>query len=192
MYKRSNSVVNVTFYLDSMFDRETSAASSLPVTLHEFPEFSGFSTLDHSLNATAVKAIESNDMMPVIKNELKNRIQFKKMAEGKEELRVDFNGKPDAQLKDEEKEKAEKRRIQNRMAARRFRERQNMLGTNLQKKTQIFESDNTSLRNQIRLLRKEREILQRTLQEHMSVCRCITGPYMHFGVQLISAEADLQ
>ncbi|KAL3861845.1 hypothetical protein ACJMK2_007859 [Sinanodonta woodiana] len=183
MYRRYNSVVNVTSDLESMFDVEASADSDPTLTLHEFLEFSVFSTVDNGLSTTAVKAMKNNDMMPIIKEELKNRIHVKRKAEGKETLIVDFTGKPNTELTDEEKKKAEKRRLQNKMAARRFRERQNILGINLRKKTQKFESDNTSLRNQIRLLNREREILQRQLQEHLSVCHYIIGPYKDLSFQ---------
>ncbi|KAL3861850.1 hypothetical protein ACJMK2_007865 [Sinanodonta woodiana] len=178
MYERSNSVVNVTLYMDGRSNCETSSASALPSAWHEFPVFSGFGTIDPSVSLAAVRAIESNDMMPIIKEELKNRIHYKRMTEGREELMTDFTEKPKTELTTEEKEKVERRREQNRMAARRFREKQITRGTKLQKKTQELESNNTSLRNQIRELRKEKEILQSQLQAHLSVCPYVNGPYI--------------
>ncbi|KAK3583776.1 hypothetical protein CHS0354_022814 [Potamilus streckersoni] len=123
----------MTLYMDSGIDSRASGASTLPLIFHEFPICSGINTNDHSLSLAMVKAIERNDMEPMIKHELKNRINFKRMAEGKEELMVDFSEKPKAELTTEEKMKVERRREQNRMAARRFREKHNTLGIKLQK-----------------------------------------------------------
>ncbi|KAK3583780.1 hypothetical protein CHS0354_022818 [Potamilus streckersoni] len=178
MYERSNSVASVTLYMDSNTDCKASAARALPLAWHEFPMFSGFSTIDPSLSLAAVKALESNSMIPIIKEELKHRIQFKRMTEGREELMIDFTEKPKAELTAEEKEKVERRREQNRMAARRFREKQNTLGIKLKRKTQELESDNTSLRNQIRELKRERAVLQCQLEGHLSVCPYVTGQNM--------------
>lgn len=177
MFERSNSVVTVTLCMDGEIDSGALATSALPLILDEFPMFTGFNTIDPGVSAAAMTAIENNDMMPIIKEELKNKIQFKRMTEGKEELMIDFTEKPQAQLTDVEKEKVERRRVQNRMAARRFREKEKTLEIKLQKKTQKLESDNTSLRTQIRELRREREILQRQLQGHLYVCPNVNGPY---------------
>ncbi|KAL3861852.1 hypothetical protein ACJMK2_007866 [Sinanodonta woodiana] len=168
MFERSNSVANITFYMDGEIDSEALAASALPLMLHEFPVFTEFSTIDPGVSAAAMTAIENNDMI----------IQFKRMTEGKDELMIDFTEKPKAELTDVEKEKVERRRVQNRLAARRFREKEKSLETKLQKKTQKLESDNTSLRTQIRELKRERDILQRQLQGHLYVCSTINDPYM--------------
>ncbi|KAL3861846.1 hypothetical protein ACJMK2_007860 [Sinanodonta woodiana] len=184
MYKRSNSLVNVTLYTDRGIDCKTLPSRTLPLTLHEFPRFQGFVLEDSSLRLTSVKAIQTNDVMP--KDELISIIQSKRVTETKEELYFDFSKK----LKTEttkENERMERRRLQNRMAAKRFREKLNTLGTKLQKKTQNVESDNTSLRNQIRKLKKERETLQRHLREHLSLCHYFVGAPI-----VTSAWADLQ
>ncbi|KAL3861847.1 hypothetical protein ACJMK2_007861 [Sinanodonta woodiana] len=170
MYERPNSVFIVTLYMDGRNDCKASAASALPLTLHEFPECTNFSTFDSSVKAAAEKAIQNNDMMPLIKEELKNKIQIKRLSEGKEELMVDFAEKPKAEVTDKEKEKVERRKIQNKVAARKFREKQKRHGTELQKKTQLLESTNTFLRNEIKELKREHDILLKQLQDHMSVC----------------------
>ncbi|KAK3583775.1 hypothetical protein CHS0354_022811 [Potamilus streckersoni] len=142
MYERSNSLVNVTLYMDGEIDSEALAASALPLILDELPVFTGFSTIDQGVSAAAMTAIESNDMMPIIKEELKNKIQFKRMTEGKEELTIDFTKKPKAELTDVEKEKVERRRVQNRMAARRFREKEKTLETKLRKVSHFCQIEN--------------------------------------------------
>ncbi|KAK3583781.1 hypothetical protein CHS0354_022819 [Potamilus streckersoni] len=98
MYERSNSVFNATLCMDGRTDCEASAASALPLTLHEFHEFTQLSTIDPSVSAAAVKAMKNNDMMPLIKEELKTKIQVKRLSEGKEELIVDFTVKPKAEV----------------------------------------------------------------------------------------------
>ncbi|KAL3861853.1 hypothetical protein ACJMK2_007867 [Sinanodonta woodiana] len=176
MYERSNSVVNFDLFIDTRIDDVESGADVLPFTLHEFPVLQKFNTIDMGLNDIQMKPIENKDTMPLVKEELRNRIQLKRLNEGKEELILDLTEQPKTELTDEEKEKVERRRVQNRMAARRFREKEKALGAKLQKTTQNLESVNTSLRTQIRELRKECQILHSQLTEHLSDCPKVKRP----------------
>ncbi|KAK3092546.1 hypothetical protein FSP39_004242 [Pinctada imbricata] len=84
------------------------------------------------LEATKM-ALETGELTPLVKEELKYTIQTRRLAEGKEELQVQFEDPINSELRPDEVERVERRREQNRMAAQRFRQRQKSRGDELQK-----------------------------------------------------------
>ncbi|GFR78924.1 proto-oncogene c-Fos-like [Elysia marginata] len=76
------------------------------------------------LNAT-IKALNSGSLTPLIKEELRCTIQSRRLAEGKGELKVEFKSPPKKKtMSEEERARYLKRRVQNREAAQRFRQKQ--------------------------------------------------------------------
>ncbi|CAG2193942.1 unnamed protein product [Mytilus edulis] len=96
------------------------------------------------------------------------------LANGQSELGVEFTEPEQGQLTEEEKEKIVKRREQNKLAARRFRQRRRAKGPVYAKEVNELEADNTRKLAEIRRLRKERDELQAMLQNHMLVCPTVT------------------
>ncbi|KAK3092997.1 hypothetical protein FSP39_009824 [Pinctada imbricata] len=125
-------------------------------------------------------ALETGELTPLVKEELKYTIQTRRLAEGKEELQVQFEDPINSELRPDEVEKVERRREQNRLAAQRFRQRQKSRGGELQKKSQKLLSENLRLRREIQTLQTERDRLHHALNEHMVVC-----PYRNGGQQFI-------
>ncbi|KAL3861742.1 hypothetical protein ACJMK2_007765 [Sinanodonta woodiana] len=132
---------------------------------------------DEKLTAAALEALKNGNMTPLIKEELKCTIQAKRMAHGLNELKVEFTEPVKHELNSEEKAKVERRREQNKLAARRFRERQRSLGHKLQKETQKLESANTLLNYEIRQLRLLKDKLQKEWNGHLAVCPLQTFLY---------------
>nr|XP_022331333.1 uncharacterized protein LOC111129329 [Crassostrea virginica] len=123
-----------------------------------------------SLMDAAWVALDTGDITPLVKEELKLTIQSRRLASGKGELRVNFNTPTQSELTEEEKVKVDRRREQNRLAAQRFRQKQKSLGDRVQKRVRHLESDNTRLRAELRSIRMERDELSRNLSEHLKVC----------------------
>lgn len=128
------------------------------------------SSSQDSLMEAALAALGTEDMTPLVKEELKLTIQSRRLASGKGELRVNFEPPTQSELTEEERVKVDRRREQNRMAAQRFRQKQKTLGDRVQKQVRGLETDNTRLRAELRLLREERDDLRRRLTEHLKVC----------------------
>ncbi|XP_076100503.1 cyclic AMP-dependent transcription factor ATF-3-like [Mytilus galloprovincialis] len=119
-------------------------------------------------------ALETGELTPLVKEELKYTIQSRRLANGQSELGVEFTEPEQGQLTEEEKEKIVKRREQNKLAARRFRQRRRAKGPVYAKEVSELEADNTRKLAEIRRLRKERDELQAMLQNHMLVCPTVT------------------
>ncbi|KAL5019009.1 hypothetical protein ScPMuIL_004731 [Solemya velum] len=120
--------------------------------------------------AATLVAIENGNLTPLVKEELKYTINARRSAQGKGELRVQFTEPEAAVLTPEEEQKVERRRQQNKLAARRFREKNRELGLQLTKKSKTLESQNVRLMNEIRKLERERHALRQQLQEHSKHC----------------------
>ncbi|CAG5121981.1 unnamed protein product [Candidula unifasciata] len=80
---------------------------------------------DKILNAS-MKALKSGSLTPLVKEELRFTIQSRRLAAGKGELKLEEFKKPPKRklVTDEERKRAQVRRLQNREAAQRFRQRQ--------------------------------------------------------------------
>ncbi|XP_052819933.1 basic leucine zipper transcriptional factor ATF-like 3 [Mya arenaria] len=76
----------------------------------------------------------------------------------------------ESSLTPEEEERVVKRRVQNRMAARRFRDKQKDRAHTLQKECHRQESIQTMLRYELAQVRKERDEFRQALDQHMAVC----------------------
>ncbi|XP_061194551.1 basic leucine zipper transcriptional factor ATF-like 3 [Saccostrea echinata] len=123
-----------------------------------------------SLMDAALVALDTGEMTPLVKEELKLTIQSRRLAAGMGELTVNFEPPTQSELTEEEKEKVDRRREQNRLAAQRFRLKQKTTGERIQKKVRGLESDNTRLRAEMRILQTERDELRKRLEDHMKIC----------------------
>ncbi|XP_070179689.1 uncharacterized protein [Littorina saxatilis] len=127
---------------------------------------------DDKMVAATLTALETNCLTPLIKEELKYTIQSRRLAAGKPELVVDAKPlvKVKKQMTAEERERAGKRRDQNRVAAQRFRQKQKDTADVLTRKCRRIEGSNTTLRNEIKKLARESQELRQLLTSHLMVC----------------------
>ncbi|XP_069118040.1 cyclic AMP-dependent transcription factor ATF-3-like [Argopecten irradians] len=100
----------------------------------------------------------NGDHLPLIKEELKYLIQSRRLADGKEELNVNFHPPQKPQLELEDKIKMKKRREQNRNAAQRFRIKRKTRKEINEKELDLLNSRNNELRSQIEDLERELHI----------------------------------
>ncbi|XP_060584012.1 basic leucine zipper transcriptional factor ATF-like 3 isoform X4 [Ruditapes philippinarum] len=125
---------------------------------------------DKDLADAAAKAMVDGNMTPLIKEELKCSIQLKRLKAGKPELKVEFTDPESCQLTETEQMKVEKRKIQNRLAAQRFRNKQKTRGDQLHKECLKLQSVQTQLRFELSQVKKERDELKQKLQDHYAIC----------------------
>ncbi|ESO90091.1 hypothetical protein LOTGIDRAFT_164395 [Lottia gigantea] len=152
---------------------DESKGSKCPVSPENF--FRDISEVqDPSLRRATYASLETGQLTPLLKEELKCRIQSRRLSEGKEELLVDFTSPSKFQPRPDEIEKLNKRREQNRRAARKFRQKKRKDGDNLMKESEKLESDNTSLQEEIAKLYEERKKLEEIWSDHTRKCQLIT------------------
>ncbi|XP_076442229.1 cyclic AMP-dependent transcription factor ATF-3-like [Babylonia areolata] len=133
--------------------------------LHELSYLS-----DAALLKATVESLHTGRLTPLIKEELRCRIQSRRLSEGKDELRVQFESPTRSEPRPEEIEKLNRRREQNRRAAQKFRRKKKERGKHLTEESQRLECDNNSLRSEISKLNKERDELLQILSEHVQLC----------------------
>ncbi|GFO50535.1 basic leucine zipper transcriptional factor atf-like 3 [Plakobranchus ocellatus] len=122
------------------------------------------------LNAT-IKAFQSGSLTPLIKEELRCTIQSRRLAEGKGELTVEFKSPPKKkEMTEEERARYLKRRVQNREAAQRFRQKQKDTSDMLTAKIQKLERKSRNLLTDLTRLREEKDYLKEMLKNHLLVC----------------------
>ncbi|KAK6181033.1 hypothetical protein SNE40_008977 [Patella caerulea] len=126
---------------------------------------------DEKTVAAVLASLETNSVTPIIKEGLRSCIQTKRLQEGKEELEIKFTPYKKREPETaEELARAAKRKEQNKLAARRFRQRQKDVGDKYIKKIHRLETSNTSLQAEIVNLRRAKAELQQLLTSHLSVC----------------------
>ncbi|XP_041354586.1 cyclic AMP-dependent transcription factor ATF-3-like [Gigantopelta aegis] len=133
------------------------------------PSMTEFTPDKHVVAATLAALEEHGSLTPLIKDELKTKIQTRRCLEGQEELKIEFNKPKPKTLTGEEARRALSRREQNRKAAQRFRSRQKETAHRLLKKTERLESKNTTLRTCLADLKKEMAELEALWLNHLLV-----------------------
>uniref|UniRef100_A0A2C9LM56 BZIP domain-containing protein n=1 Tax=Biomphalaria glabrata TaxID=6526 RepID=A0A2C9LM56_BIOGL len=78
---------------------------------------------DAGLLRATMESLECGRLTPLIKEELRCRIQSRRLSEGKEELLVEFPSPTPSHPRPDEVQKRDRRREQNRRAAQKFRKK---------------------------------------------------------------------
>ncbi|OWF47231.1 uncharacterized protein LOC110454667 [Mizuhopecten yessoensis] len=112
------------------------------------------------LAEAALACYESGCLTPLIKEELKYKIHTRRMEQGKGELQVQFTAPDRSELTAEEVLKSDRRRQQNRQAARTFRERKTTSAATMNNTLQKLQTDNARLNADIERLVMEKEFWQ--------------------------------
>ncbi|XP_021353809.1 proto-oncogene c-Fos-like [Mizuhopecten yessoensis] len=131
------------------------------------------SITDEKLRSATLESLETGKITPLLKEELKCRILTRCLEEGKElspERAIKIQPRKD-KLKPDEMMKLEKRREQNRRAARKFRMKKHKTTKTLQQESDVLESKNNDLQDDIQTLLKQKFHLQNLLSEHEGRCR---------------------
>lgn len=135
-----------------------------------------FKMPENRLIDATLTALKTGNLSPLVKEELKYTIQSRRLATGKQELKVDFPVQLKYNLTEEEKDKIKRRREQNRLAAQRFRDRRKLDADLICKHIKTLENENIAKKIELERLQEEKSQLQRMLQEHLLVCHRVYNP----------------
>ncbi|ESO90093.1 hypothetical protein LOTGIDRAFT_233903 [Lottia gigantea] len=169
----SSSGVKVSIISTSNSNNETSSITVSSVRRTGNSIFSHKNLVqDEKLVAATLASLKDHlDPSKIIKEELKWLIQSRRVAEGKEALKVEFIPPRKNEMTPDEIERAQKRKEQNRLAARRFRRKQRDTNVYLLSKTKQLESSNKNLKNEMGNLQREKHKLYDLLTKHVPLCR---------------------
>ncbi|KAK3702561.1 hypothetical protein RRG08_042554 [Elysia crispata] len=123
-----------------------------------------------ALLSAALEAYQSGQITPLLKHELKWVIQLRRLSLGKDEMEVSFDPPTVAQMSDAEMTRAERRRKQNRIAARKFRQKRKSVEEQLVQTIQALKETNSSLEQKAEQLRGEKQALMEFMADHLLVC----------------------
>ncbi|KAK7113162.1 hypothetical protein V1264_012505 [Littorina saxatilis] len=116
-------------------------------------------------------AVRSGTLTPLLKEELRCKIQLKRLQHGQDEMTSDFSVKP-AAMSVEEVVKKNRKMQQNRMSAQRSRDRQKSVEQTVTLRLQRLEKDNQLLESQAKALRHACHVARTWLQQHRA---CLDG-----------------
>ncbi|XP_063426733.1 cyclic AMP-dependent transcription factor ATF-3-like isoform X2 [Mytilus trossulus] len=163
---------------DSFYEEDESAScllggeSTCSSTVFPFPQtVSEQENFDPS--GVFLKEIEGEDQLPLtpfIKEEVKMKIKLRRMAEGKDDIHVEFKHPQPEQLTQDEEEKRKIRRSKNKMAAQKCRNRKRKLTESLEDETEKLENKHDVLTQEIERLQQEKEQLEEIVKIHRTVC----------------------
>lgn len=109
-------------------------------------------------------------LTPLLKEGIKYKIQNRRKAEGKEELKVEFKEPEPERLTEEEELKRQVRREKNKMAAQKCRSKKRQLAETLQRETEKLAAKQRKLQKEIDSLKTEKEHLEEIIKVHSFVC----------------------
>ncbi|XP_060083683.1 cyclic AMP-dependent transcription factor ATF-3-like [Ylistrum balloti] len=126
-----------------------------------------------------VKAIEESrrnqSTMPLIKQELRYTIQYRRMSSGQKELVLEEKTKSEYKLTNDEVRKLHRRREQNRRSSIRCRRRRKEYGKDLEKTITELEVKYCDLQMEIKRLNLEKTRLKDLLKRHLKQSKCKLG-----------------
>ncbi|XP_070179341.1 mediator of RNA polymerase II transcription subunit 15-like isoform X2 [Littorina saxatilis] len=128
---------------------------------------------DQRLQAAAVAANLSGSTTPLLKEELRMRIMQRRIQDGKPEIKPEFNPPKDYKLTPAEKEKKERRKEQNRRAAKKCREKRKRADGGVLEKFERTQKHHQQLRTQIEALRAFSTRAQAWLTSHLALCNLV-------------------
>lgn len=109
-------------------------------------------------------------LTPLLKEGIKYKIQNRRKAEGKGELKVEFKEPEPERLTEEEELRRQIRREKNKMAAQKCRSKKRQLADCLQKETEKLAAKQRKLKKEIDSLKSEKEHLEEIIKVHSIVC----------------------
>ncbi|XP_076073479.1 uncharacterized protein LOC143045067 [Mytilus galloprovincialis] len=120
---------------------------------------------DEDISKAYEKSVKEDSLLPILKQELRLKIQTRRLSEGQGELLPETKEPKSYELTKEEKEKYKRRLIQNRDSLRRSRQKDIQREEMLKQTFDTESSKEESLKRQKMQLLKEREELRSRLRE---------------------------
>lgn len=105
----------------------------------------------------AKESVEKESILPLLKDELRCKIQTKRLSQGLDELKVEFEVKPPTPLTEEEKVRQMFRKHNNRYSAQRCRLKKKETFLQTKKELAKLEEENRQLKQQINKLEEEKD-----------------------------------
>ncbi|KAH3852870.1 uncharacterized protein LOC127875096 isoform X2 [Dreissena polymorpha] len=140
-----------------------------------------FAGLDSNLVQATLASISSNTITPIIKEELKLKIQSKRLASGKEELPKPIFKEPEKyEMTPEETEKRLHKRELNRVAAQKCRNKRKLQHESVKTIQAELELRNFTLKRKVEELEKEKQILIKQLMGQQISAIHSNTPYQEF------------
>lgn len=122
----------------------------------------------------AKESVETASLLPLLKDELRCKIQTKRMSQGLEELKVDFQIKPPMPLTCEERRRQDSRKKNNRYSAKKCRSKKKEFLTGKQQELRQLLEKNRELRESIRSIESEKEYYISKLVQHPVIKKVLT------------------
>ncbi|XP_041353199.1 basic leucine zipper transcriptional factor ATF-like 3 [Gigantopelta aegis] len=123
------------------------------------------SKVDQKLADAAREVLLTGRLTPLIKEELKCKIQSRRLSMGQDEMEVNFEAPKRYQLSDEEKAKKLQRKERNKVAARRHRQKTKEDARKLEKTVEKLENQQKSFLEELDKMTKERKHLLEALSQ---------------------------
>ncbi|XP_052769214.1 uncharacterized protein LOC128209284 isoform X2 [Mya arenaria] len=137
-----------------------------PTTSSDYCDTINFAGLDFNVMEATLASIESQSLTPLVKEELKLRIQTKRLAAGKKELPKTVFKEPEKyELTAEEEEKREHRRKLNREAATKCRQKKKTAKESVNTQQAELELRNFSLKRKVEDLETEKRSIITKLKD---------------------------
>ncbi|KAL3877730.1 hypothetical protein ACJMK2_035394 [Sinanodonta woodiana] len=120
-----------------------------------------------------VKSLEIGSVMPLVKEELKLKIQSRRLSEGRGELKVEFTSPPKYEVKQERSEtdnKIETRKKRNRQSASKSRQKRKGHEESILKEVEKQQAIHANLQIEVNSLRNIKKLLQVRISKHLAKC----------------------
>ncbi|BFZ12458.1 hypothetical protein BsWGS_15497 [Bradybaena similaris] len=134
------------------------------------------STPDPRLERARQETERTNQITPLLKEELRWRILSKRLEKGEPEIEINPAEPKSYELTEEEKAKRERRKAQNRRAAKKCREKRKMKTLSEAEKYRFVRDENQQLRNDVTYLKHKESVFRKFCVEHILHGQCSTGP----------------
>ncbi|XP_063447467.1 uncharacterized protein LOC134727009 [Mytilus trossulus] len=131
-----------------MDGKENERVFRLPSDAHNF---------DNDLYDHAKESVARKSLLPLLKDELRLKIQTKRLSQGLDELKVDFKHKPQTPLTEKEREKQCYRKRCNRFSARKCRMKKKQYNYIVKQELTDLRTTNVKLKNKVFQLETEKE-----------------------------------
>lgn len=132
---------------------------------------------DPDLFNRAKESVEAKSLLPILKDEIKLKIQAKRLSQGLEELKVEFESKPQSPLTEEELEKQNHRKMHNRVSAKKCRWKKKEFYSRKQQELHDLEKRNQFLKNAIRKIETEKDYYMSKLASSPEIMNIFTELY---------------
>lgn len=128
--------------------KENERVFRLPSDAHNF---------DNDLYDRAKESVARKSLLPLLKDELRLKIQTRRLSQGLDELKVDFEHKPQTPLTEKEREKQCYRKRCNRSSARKCRLKKKQFNYLVKQELVDLRTRNVQLKDKVFQLETEKE-----------------------------------